>query len=80
MANSILDDLIDRLEVRQMESAEYAARWCPCCLRTELRNPFVMLHAGGDGSCKQQIQTGTIRECLESLKGLRREIEAAPSD
>lgn len=75
MANTALDEIIDRLELRQMESSRYKARWCCACLRTELREPFVMLHPGGDGSCKQQMQTGSVRECIESLKELRREIE-----
>lgn len=73
--NTVLDAIIDRLEIRLMESSSYKARWCCSCLRTELREPFVMIHAGGDGSCKQQLRVGGVGECLDSLKELRREIE-----
>lgn len=61
-------DLIDRLEVRRMESANYSARWCVSCLRTELRNPFAMLHAGDGGKCHQQMKTGTISECIADFR------------
>lgn len=71
MTKTALDDLIDRLEIRQMESADYLARWCTSCLRTELRNPFALLHSGGDGSCHQQMQSGPIKECLESFRALK---------
>ena len=66
-----LDDLISRLEIRRMESAAYKARWCTCCFRTELREPFVMLHSGDGGKCHQPIQTGTISECITSFHALR---------
>lgn len=79
MTKTILDEIIDRLEIRQMESSRYKARWCCACLRTELREPFVMIHPGGNGSCKQQMQTGSVRECLDGLKELRREVPEKPS-
>lgn len=67
-ANAALAGLIDRLEIRRMESAEYQARWCQACLRTEMRSPFVMLHPGDGGRCHQQMQLGTISECIASFR------------
>lgn len=73
MPKSSLEDLIDRLEMRRMSRADYTARWCTSCLRTELRTPFVMLHSGSDGSCHQLMEDGTISECINSFRALQRE-------
>lgn len=64
----MIQDILDRLEIRQMESAAYKARWCLACLRTEIRDPFAMLHPGGDGSCKQTMSSGMISECIAAFK------------
>lgn len=69
-----IKEIVDRLEIRRMESPNYTARWCLACLRTEIRNPFTMLHPGGDGSCKQTMRTGTISECIDAFRGEQAEL------
>lgn len=74
-----IKEIIDRLEIRRMESPHYTARWCLSCLRTEIRNPFAMLHPGGDGSCKQQMQTGSLQECIAAFRSEQAELSAHSS-
>lgn len=75
----IIQDIVNRLEIRRMESADYKARWCLSCLRTEIRSPFAMLHPGGDGSCKQTMSTGTISECIDAFKCEQAELASLPA-
>lgn len=74
---SRLSILLDRLETRRASLDGYEAHWCTCCYRCTLHGPrpngrkerreFVVLD-GGDDDCRQPIETGTISDCINSLR------------
>jgi hypothetical protein len=69
---NLVDDIISKLETRQVAVHGLRCTWCPCCLHVYLKDPkvkdsFEMISLGEDG-CKQQIKNGSIAECLIDMR------------
>lgn len=72
MAKRLIDDLVERLEMRRMSVAGLQCTWCPSCLRVATRDPDVKgshdLLWPGDEACRQTIKFGPIAECVADLR------------
>lgn len=69
---TVLEHILDRLEMRRMAAEGYTACWCTACFATALHGPkprreFVDIWPM-DRECRQEIKIGTISECIASFR------------
>lgn len=72
MVKRVIDDLIERLETRQMSVSGLRCIWCSSCLRVGVTDPAVKksfeLLWPGEENCRQPIESGPITECIADLR------------
>lgn len=69
---TLIDEIISRLETRNMSVPGLQCTWCASCLRTTIRDPkvkgrFECIWQGQDG-CRQELKIGPVSECIAELR------------